>query len=317
METNPPVAVIDVGSNSIKLLVAKRNNESDGIETLFLETIETRISEGISRERPILNETALQMGLKTILRLSEIAYQYNPSQIKVVATSAVRDASNGQIFKDLVFNETGLEIQILSGPEEASLVGAGISCDKELKGISDFLQVDIGGGSLELIHFEGHRLIAAHSFQLGAVRLTERFHADKENPLSSITTERIYNHVTENLKSAKLKSTATSALPMVATGGAFSVIRAILANRMGISIENSNPSISADSILGLSRELSALPLKERMNVPHLPAARADILPSALVTIEALLNYTKHQSVTHSYYNLKYGIAQKLLQKEKI
>ena len=87
------VAVIDVGSNSIKLLVARSGAKSNSIETLCSKTIETRISGGISSKLPSLNEDAITAGTTTIAKLQNMAQNYQPDRTVVVATSAVRDLS--------------------------------------------------------------------------------------------------------------------------------------------------------------------------------------------------------------------------------
>ena len=96
-----PVAVIDVGSNSIKLLVARMG--SDGIlQTEFSQTVETRISEGISRNLPYLKKEAMNSGIDTINELLQQTRKFKPANVVIVATSAVRDAINGMDFIDTV-----------------------------------------------------------------------------------------------------------------------------------------------------------------------------------------------------------------------
>ena len=92
------VAVIDVGSNSIKLLVARAGATSNSLETLCSETIETRISGGISSKLPSLNEDAITAGSATIAKLQKMAQNYQPDHTVIVATSAVRDAINSDDF---------------------------------------------------------------------------------------------------------------------------------------------------------------------------------------------------------------------------
>ncbi|MDP4694026.1 MAG: phosphatase, partial [Opitutales bacterium] len=174
MSSRETVAAIDVGSNSIKLLVAKAGNGPQIVETVFVETIETRISAGISCELPSLSDEAMQAGTATISELVRLARLYQPSDIQIVATSAVRDALNGQDFIDAVKEATTLEIRILSGTQEATYIGKGLACDPEIKGVKRFIQMDIGGGSLELVRFDHGHIEQAISLQLGAVRLTER-----------------------------------------------------------------------------------------------------------------------------------------------
>jgi exopolyphosphatase/guanosine-5'-triphosphate,3'-diphosphate pyrophosphatase len=305
------VAVIDVGSNSIKLLVARAGATPKRLETLFSETIETRISAGISRELPSLSDDAIAAGIKTIVELQRMAQSYQPTQTAIVATSALRDAINGDDFVQSVFEATGLQIRILSGVEEATYIGQGLSCDPAIAGMTCFIQTDIGGGSLELIRFEHGEIQQAISLQLGAVRLTERFIKDKDGPLSPEAESAIRAHVIAQLIASGFDFSPAE-LPLIATGGAYTVSRSVLAAEAGSDIEHSSPHLERSALARLKDELAPLPLHERLSIPHLPAARADIIPTALITIDALFEVAQRSKLTHSFYNLRYGIAAHLL-----
>jgi exopolyphosphatase/guanosine-5'-triphosphate,3'-diphosphate pyrophosphatase len=311
MPPNETVAVIDVGSNSIKLLVAKQGLTAGSIETIFAETIETRISAGIGQALPSLSESAMDAGCATITELAHLAQGYLPKAIRIVATSAVRDATNSIQFIELISEATGLEIQTLSGAEEAIYIGNGLACDPQIAGVNRFIQMDLGGGSLELIRFDHDQIEQALSLQLGAVRLTEQFIADRDAALSPETEALIADHVTAALKASGF-TFEPSAGPMIVTGGAFTVTRAVLAAQVGKTIEEHSPVLQKEAITQLKSKLMRLPLHERMAVPHLPAARADIILAALITIDAVMNYANRDTVTHSFYNLRYGIAAELM-----
>ena len=305
------VAVIDVGSNSIKLLVARAGAEAQPIETCFTETIETRISAGISRELPSLSDAAIAAGTATVAELHRMALSYQPQHIAIVATSAVRDAINGDDFVQSVFEATGLKIRILSGNEEATYIGQGIRCDPAVGGLTRFIQTDIGGGSLELIRFEAGEITQALSLQLGAVRLSERFIEDREAPLTAETEQAIRSYVREQLTACGFDFSPTE-LPLIATGGAYTVSRAVLAAQVGKDLSDFSPRLERSTLDTLKQKLAPLPLHERLSIPHLPAARADIVPTALITIDALLEFSGRTQLTHSLYNLRYGIAADLL-----
>lgn len=311
MPSSKIFAVIDVGSNSIKLLVAGSGNTPDSVETLFTETIETRISAGISQARPSLTEAAMQAGCQTITELVRLAQAYQPGSLRIVATSAVRDATNAPQFIALINQATGIELQILSGTAEATYICKGLACDPQIAGSSRFIQMDIGGGSLELIRFQQGTIVQALSLQLGAVRLTERFIHDREAALSNQIVAAITAHVQQQLTDSGF-SFAEDAGPMIVTGGAFTITRAMLAAQAGMTIEARSPLLKHTEITALKAKLMHLPLHERMAVPHLPASRADIIPTALITIDTVLNVAQRHSVTHSFYNLRYGIAAELL-----
>lgn len=307
MSIRPQIAVIDVGSNSIKLLIATVGTSPGRIETIFAETLETRISDGISRALPSLSRAAMAAGLQSIEELFRLAQGYRPCEIHIVATSAVRDALNGLEFRDAVEAATGIHMRILSGPEEARSIGHGLACDPNIKESDPFLQMDLGGGSLEFIRFELGQLTAATSLQLGAVRLSERFIADRNAPIPASTERLIQDHVATCIAEKGLARLQQSG-PLIATGGAFTVTRAILAARAGTTLDTFSPQLSLEQIAQLKSELMALPLHERMATPHLPAARADIFPTALITIEQVMHLSGHTELTHSLYNLRYGIA---------
>ena len=305
------VAVIDVGSNSIKLLVARAGAKPNSLETLCSESMETRISGGISSKLPSLNEDAIAAGTATIAKLQNMAQNYQPDHTVIVATSAVRDAINSDDFVQNVAEATGLQIRTLSGTEEANYIGQGISCDPAIGGMTSFIQTDIGGGSLELIRFDTGQIQQAISLQLGAVRLTERFIEDADAPLTLKIEASIRRYVTEQLMSSDFDFSPAE-LPLIGTGGAYTVSRAMLYVETDSDIERSSPHLERSTLSQLKNKLASLPLQERLSIPHLPTARADIMPTALITIDALLEVANRSSLTHSFYNLRYGVAANLL-----
>ena len=165
------VAIIDIGSNSIKILVATRTTSGD-FAALKTKTLDARISAGISKAKPELSEDGMARGLVAIRELLADAAAFEPAKIVLVATSAVRDATNGAMFRERVKTATGHEIRILTGDEEANLIGRGLTCDPALRGLKDFYVFDLGGGSLECLAFRERKIVQAMSLQLGCVRLT-------------------------------------------------------------------------------------------------------------------------------------------------
>ena len=305
------VAVIDVGSNSIKLLVARKGSESKSLEKVFSQTFETRISAGISHQNHELAEDAMLAGSQSIAILVDLARSYEPKAIKIVATSAVRDARNAEQFVNRVYNETGVKIDVLTGIEEATFIGRGLRCDPLIEDMEHFIQMDIGGGSLELIRLSKDSIKKVCSLQLGAVRLTEKLVLDRNLPIAPETEMKIKNHVLQAVEASGFRfEPATD--PMIVTGGAFSVIRSILAARSDGMIQNGSPVIYKSDIAELKKTLCELPLYKRKNMPGLPEPRADVMPTALITIDTVLEHADRDTVTQSSYNLRYGIAAELL-----
>ncbi|WP_415907660.1 hypothetical protein [Oleiharenicola sp. Vm1] len=177
----PAVAVVDIGSNSIKALVAARAPDG-GLEIRLHQSLDARISAGISAATPRLSEEGMTRGLAAVQALLALAAPFAPARTLLVATSAVRDAANGAEFRARIRAATGHEIRILTGREEANGIGRGLTADAALADLRDFYVFDLGGGSLECLEFRDRQIQQELSLQLGCVRLTEKFVRDPSAP---------------------------------------------------------------------------------------------------------------------------------------
>ncbi|MBI4622369.1 MAG: phosphatase [Verrucomicrobia bacterium] len=304
---NPSVAVIDIGSNSIKVLVAGRAADG-GVTTLQTATIEARISAGISQDDPRLGEEGMARGLDAIRRLIADAAPFSPAQTVLVATSAVRDAQNGEEFRARVLAATGHAIRILSGNEEASLIGRGLTCDPALRGLRDFYVFDLGGGSLECLAFRDCRLAQVASLQLGCVRLTEKFVAVATAPFAASAQLAIGSHTRDLFARSGFACSLPAQAVAIGTGGTVATARAVLGARDGKSFEQTDAVITIAQLRALLAWVGALPLAARRQVPGLPPARADVFPAALATLIAVAEWGGVPSYRNSLFNLRYGLA---------
>ena len=306
------IAVIDVGSNTIKLLVATAG-PNDTLVEIDQISDPTRIGSGIGDEIPSLSPASMEAGITSIQRLLAKAATKSPSDIQIVATGAVRDARNGDDFAQLVLSTTGHPLSILSGTKEASYIAAGILTDPDLNGHTDFLACDLGGGSLELIWVESRQTKGKTSLPLGAVRLTERFVTDPREPISASETIAMTKYVQDTLTEAKFPFPETPP-SVIATGGAFVTARTVLAEEEGINFADRS-FLHANELTKLLTECAALPIAERLaRFPGLTSTRADVMPAALACIIALLQHVGVEVVRNSLRNLRYGIASELLGK---
>jgi len=306
----PSVAVVDIGSNSIKVLVAGR--EADGrIASQFSRTIDARISAGISQDQPRLSEEGMARGLAAIQQLLADAAPYSPERAQLVATSAVRDAANGAEFCERILRATGFEVRLLSGEEEANAIGRGLTCDPALADLENFYVFDLGGGSLECLSFSARKAQQELSLQLGCVRLAEKFVTDHSAPFSHEARVRIMGHVRAALAESGFRFDLPDAVA-VATGGTVSTVRAIQGAKTGRPAEETAPVITVGRLHELLEQVAALPLRERQQVPGLPAARADVFPTALATFIAIAETGDLSAFRHSFYNLRWGLAAELL-----
>ncbi len=305
----PSVAVVDIGSNTIKVLVAGRSADGRPV-ALLMRSIEARISAGIGAGEPRLGEEGMARGLAAIRTLLGDAEQHSPAATLLVATSAVRDAANGPDFCARIRSATGRTVRILSGMEEAGLIGRGLLCDPALAGLDDFFVVDLGGGSLECLQFAGRKIVRAASPQLGCVRLTEAFVADPSRPFEPAAGRAIAAQVRLELDRAGLAIPASATV--VGTGGTLATLRAVLAGRPGVPLGETEAVIPLARISGALESLGAMSLAERREVPGLTPGRADVFPAALATFEALARISGFGAYRHSFYNLRWGVAAEAL-----
>lgn len=302
----PVLAVIDIGSNSIKVLVAT-SAPKVGLRVLFQETLETRISGGIGQDKSPLSETGMAAGIGAIALLREMTRPFAPTHWRIVATSAVRDAANKAEFIQRVQTATGVTLEILSGDDEARLIARGIQTDPALNGAQEFCIADLGGGSLECIRYEKAAITQAVSLQLGAVRLTEKFAANPRGPFTETARTAIAQETLRQLTNSGFHFIPGGLL--VGTGGAFTVARAILAQRHGFPAKDTWPAeLSRADLAALLEEIAPLTAEERVKIPRLTPERADILPAALTTILTLLDFAHVGRVVHSFHNLRFGVA---------
>lgn len=161
-------AVFDIGSNSVRALVASGN------KTLFKELVTTRLGEGLCVNGYLKNE-AVERTVRGITALLSKVITYRPAEIFAFATEAVRSASNGKEFVEEVKNRTGINVEIISGEEEGEIGLAGAL------GNADGGIIDIGGASAEIAVRKGGKTAYCHSLPLGAVRLKDLCGEDEEN----------------------------------------------------------------------------------------------------------------------------------------
>lgn len=308
--SSPVVAIIDIGSNSIKILVATRADDGR-VTALKTRTIDARISAGINQTPPRLGEEGMAAGLAAIRELLACAAPFSPAQTVLVATSAVRDAANGPEFRERVRAATGHTIRILGGDEEANLIGRGLTSDPALAGLNDFLLFDLGGGSLECLRFANRSISQALSLRLGCVRMTERFFKNPAAPLDQTEAIALARHVRDSLKNAGFRCPLSPG-DAVFTGGSMTSVRAIKGARHGAKLEETPAVVAVGTLEHLLDEIAPLTLEERRAIPGMPAARADVFPAALVTMLAVADYAGVERFHHSLHNLRWGLAAEAL-----
>ena len=308
--TGSRAAALDIGSNTLKMLVVE--NGSDGLIQLGERSSETRISEGISKDHPELTEASMQRGVQVIGELYREMQSFHPDHIRIVGTSAVRDAKNREDFCNRILQETGQAVDVITGEEEAQLIGKGVLTDPHLRDQKEIMIFDMGGGSVECIYIKDRDIRMAESLPLGGVRLLEHHVQDPSLPLSEAEKAAVAQVVAEQVSRLPIKLENPYEALVVGAGGTWITSRAIIANRVGKTLEESDPHLSQEELLSVFDQASSYTLEERLQIPKLPSNRADVFP---VTLLALIELGKWVGVTHYYHcfrSLRYGVVDELL-----
>jgi exopolyphosphatase / guanosine-5'-triphosphate,3'-diphosphate pyrophosphatase len=304
-------AAVDVGSNSIKLLVAEAAPDGSLSEVLS-RTLEVRISAGISSNPPRLSREGIESGVRAVAELAADAGREGAARIGVVATSAVRDASNGPEFRERARAACGLDVRILTGTEEANLIARGLATDPTLADLREFDVFDLGGGSLECLSFRDRKVVRAASLPLGCVRLTEMFVPDRSAPFGPAEADAIARHVKQALRDSGFPLPVPPACGVVGTGGTLTSVRAMAGAGRGMPMEAASPLLEVSLLRQTLGALGALDLAARKMTKGLAPERADVLPAALTTLLALAELGGIRAFRHSLRNLRWGLAAELL-----
>lgn len=307
------VAVIDVGSNTIKSLVASLDEKGE-IQVLNQNTEETRLGKHLANpNQREMSDQVIQAGCHSIEILLKECESFQPSAIRIIATSAIRDAKNGDQFAREVEHKTGIKVEVISGEEEARLIGKGIAADPAVPSQNRFLAIDLGGGSMEVLEYDGQKekVNQACSLKVGAVRLKEMFITDSSAVLKDKEKEQIKEYGREQLNASGLEF-GNDSIHLIGAGGAITITRAILAEKEGKTLEGFSRELTKNQCETLFEELASKTLEERLLIPELPSKRADILPVALLVLLETMRWCGKEKLIHSFYNLRYGVVSEML-----
>ncbi len=191
---NNRVAVMDLGTNTFHLLIAEYHAENLFTEIRH-EYVSVKLGEGGINEGTIKPD-AYRRGVDTLIDFGRLIKEYNVQQVKAIATSAMRSASNGPQFMAEVEERAGIYIETISGDREAAYIYEGVRASGCM-GSQNSLIVDIGGGSVEFILGDDNRILYKRSFEIGAARLMALFH--KTDPISTQEINELQNYLDERL----------------------------------------------------------------------------------------------------------------------
>jgi exopolyphosphatase/guanosine-5'-triphosphate,3'-diphosphate pyrophosphatase len=277
------LAAVDVGTNSVLLLVAERGR--DGVVRPVREEADiTRLGRGVDRTG-LLSAEGIQATLEVLARFATLARADGARALVVTATSAARDARNGSEFLDRARERTGARVEILSGDEEARLSYLAVAQDFAAEaGEAGLLAIDVGGGSTELVHGRGKHVLFRRSLDIGSVRLTER--CVRTDPPAPGEQEAIRDVVRGALASlppfpreVRVVGVAGTVTSLFAIAHAIEPYDAARVHGGWLPMED---------VARVRSRLCALPVAERRRLPGMQPKRADVLPAGALLFETAL-----------------------------
>jgi len=284
-------AVIDVGTNSVKLLIADVAGRM--VRPVHEESRQTRLGRGFYEARRLQPE-AVACTAEAVWEFAQIARERNAGSIRVIATSAARDAVNPADLTETIQRAAGLKTEIISGAREAEWAFQGVTTDAELAR-RPLLLLDVGGGSTEFILGGRGRKHFAHSFPLGTVRLMEKFpHRDPPARGEFIRCRDwlkkfLHAAVWPQLAPALERERRSGQIRLVGTGGTASILARMekqLDRFDRAKIDRTN--LSLGRIVAHRKKLWRLPLVRRKEISGLPKLRADVILTGVLIYEVVM-----------------------------
>jgi exopolyphosphatase / guanosine-5'-triphosphate,3'-diphosphate pyrophosphatase len=298
------LATIDLGTNTVRLLVVDAADEGRW-RVLHEEQRVTRLGEGLAATGA-LGETPMSRTAATVTEYVARAESFAPEEVRIVATSAVREAANGTAFAAAVERAVKRRVDVITGEEEARLTLRGARAGVGA-GAGDLLLFDIGGGSTEYIRAEGTRVASAVSVKLGVVELAERYPFpgpvgwDRYAALAREVAARLHAAVPSEIWRAPVER-------LVGTAGTVTTLAAL---DLGLTRYEASRvqghALARSAVERLLKRLGELSVDERAALPCLEPGRADIIVHGIAIVTATLDRAGVDTVVVSDWGLREGL----------
>jgi exopolyphosphatase/guanosine-5'-triphosphate,3'-diphosphate pyrophosphatase len=262
------LAAIDIGSNAARLLISevtKQPKQDPVFNKVNLVRVPLRLGFDVF-ETGEISKPKVKMLMQTLKAYQHLLEAYQIKHVYACATSAMRDAKNSKDIIRKVKLETGIEIKVISGQEEASFIYENHVAEN-LDTDHSYLYIDVGGGSTELTFFANGALVAKESFNIGTIRILK-------DQIQDETWESLKDYVKKNIKSA---------LPSIAIGSGGNITKIL-----SMSKTKEGKPLALDLLKDYYKELSSVDLEDRMHLYGLKEDRADVIvPALLIYIQVM------------------------------
>jgi exopolyphosphatase/guanosine-5'-triphosphate,3'-diphosphate pyrophosphatase len=297
----PTFAAVDIGSNSVRLKIARLQGHR--LRPIHEDREVTRLGEGVFRSGFLTPESMAET-IKVLRRFHRATQQVATDTVRVVATSALRDARNSQAFLEWVRSATGWRVEIISGVEEARLIHLGLVSSRRVDSLPT-LMIDLGGGSCELTVSQAGHIRDTVSLPLGAVRLTDEFL--RHDPPRKGELKRLRGFMTREVGRIASRIAAGRVRNVVATSGTAAALAAAAAHRRKKSPTRQRPSVSRAEMSRIAKRLARLPVAERRKIEGIGPRRAEIVVAGAMVYHELLDRFRLKGFRYSPLGLRDGI----------
>jgi exopolyphosphatase/guanosine-5'-triphosphate,3'-diphosphate pyrophosphatase len=297
----PTFAAIDIGSNSVRLKIARLH--AGHLKEIHEDREVTRLGEGVF-SGGLLAPEAMSATVRVLRRFHRAIQECGTDAVKVVATAALRDARNSHTFLEWVRSTTGWTIEVISGLEEARLIHLGIISHARL-GASNVLLVDLGGGSCELtLSREGH-IRDTVSLPLGAVRLTGEFL--KHDPPRKRELKQLQSFVTREVGRIQNRIRTARVGRVIATSGTAAALAGIANHLARAKKRPVAMPVTREMMRRIVKQITRMTLEQRQKVPGIGPRRAEIICAGAMAYAELLERCHLSAFRYSPLGLRDGI----------
>src|SRR5579862_3826225 len=295
----PTFAAVDIGSNSVRLKIARL--QAGRLRPLHEDREVTRLGEGVFGSGFLTPESMAET-VKVLRRFHRATQQIVTDSVRVVATSALRDARNSQAFLEWVRSATGWRVEIISGVEEARLIHLGLISGSRVDR-SPTLLMDLGGGSCELTMTHRGHIRDAVSLPLGAVRLTNEFL--RHDPARKGELKRLRGFVTREVNRVVERISASKVKGVIATSGTAEALAAV-AGHMRRGVNRQRNMVSRAEMTKIAKRLARLAVAERRKIEGIGPRRAEIVVAGATVYHELLDRLRLKGFRYSPLGLRDG-----------
>lgn len=296
----PTFAAVDIGSNSVRLKIARL--QSRRLHPVHEDREVTRLGEGVFRSGFLTPESMAET-IKVLRRFHRTVQQIGVDKVRVVATSALRDARNSQAFLEWVRSATGWRVEIISGMEEARLIHLGLVSISRI-GRSTTLMIDLGGGSCELTVTRDGRIRDAVSLPLGAVRLTDEFL--RHDPARKGELKRLQGFVAREVNRIARRIGTARVKRVIATSGTAAALASAAAH-LWRGKGRQRHAVTQPEMTRLCKRLARLPVADRRKIEGVGLRRAEIIVAGAVVYRELFDRLHLAGFGYSPLGLRDGI----------